>query len=242
MKVGLTLPQFRHEAGPVIDTARRAEQAGLDGVFVFDHLWPLGRPDRPALHGPTLAAALLAETDRLHVGTLVARVGLLPDAVLVHALVTLHRMGGDRFIAGLGVGDSMSRPENEGLGVPFLPKDQRLARLVEVCRRLRSRGVTTWVGGKSPAVRAVAAEEADALNLWDVPPEALVTLAGDQARAGRLTWAGPVDLAALDTDQVRAVLRSVAASGATWAVVAPVGATWPAAVETVAAAREAFID
>src|SRR5204862_6311366 len=110
LNVGITLPQFREEAGPALEVARSAEAAGLDGVFVFDHLWPLGRPDRPALHSTTLLGALAAETSRVTLGTLVARVGLVPNAVLVHALVTLHRIAGDgRFIAGLGTGDRANR-------------------------------------------------------------------------------------------------------------------------------------
>ncbi len=42
MRVGVTLPTFRDDAA-ALDAARRAEALGLDGVFVFDHLWPLGQ-------------------------------------------------------------------------------------------------------------------------------------------------------------------------------------------------------
>ncbi|HET7720943.1 MAG TPA: LLM class flavin-dependent oxidoreductase, partial [Acidimicrobiales bacterium] len=107
MLVGVTLPQFRHDADAAITVARRAEAAGLDGVFVFDHLWPMGQRMRPALHSTTLLGALAVETDRVVLGTLVARVGLVPDAVLVHTLVTLHRMTAGRLIAALGTGDSL---------------------------------------------------------------------------------------------------------------------------------------
>ena len=241
MRIGLTLPQFRAEPDEALDTARRAEAAGLDGVFVFDHLWPLGHPERPALHGPTLAGALLASTERLAVGTLVARVGLLPDAVLVNNLATLHRLAGDRLIAGVGIGDAMSRPENRGAGVPFASRAERLARLAEVCRRLGDRGITTWVGGKSAGVRAVALAEADAANLWGVPPETLSSTAATEAAAGKLTWAGQVDLGSLDAEQVTGVLRMVASAGATWAVVAPLRRPWPEAVETIAAAAGALV-
>lgn len=237
MRVGLTLPQFRHEAAPALDTARRAEEAGLDGVFVFDHLWPLGRPDRPALHGPTLAAALLAGTERVAVGTLVARVGLLPDAVLTNVFATLQRIGGDRLVAGLGVGDTMSRAENLAVGVAFLPRAQRVAALVDVCRRLRARGITTWVGGNSEEARAVARAEADAVNRWGVPPETLEAEDGVD-----VTWAGQVDLSALGVAEVTGLLRAAAAAGATWAVAAPVNAPWPDAVETVGAAAAALVD
>lgn len=239
MKVGLTLPQFRHEAEPALATAARAEAAGLDGVFVFDHLWPLGQPTTPALHGITLAGALLASTERITVGTLVARVGLLPNAVLANQFATLSRIGGHRLVAGVGVGDRLSRPENLGVGVPFRPVEERLSSLVDVCRRLRARAITTWVGGNSPTMRAVARDEADALNLWGVDA-AVVGEAG--VAAGAVTWAGQAQVGALGVDGVVALLGELARQGATWAVVAPVGTPWPEAVETVGAAAGALVD
>lgn len=243
MKVGLTLPQFRADAGPALDTAAQAQAAGLDGVFVFDHMWPLGRPDRPALHGPTLAAALIATTERMVVGTLVARVGVLPNAVLDNIFASLHRMAGDRLVAGLGIGDAMSRPENIAIGVPLLVRSERLAALADVCRRLRARGITTWVGGTSPSTQAVGWAEADAVNVWGVAPDALpAAVASPRGAASAFTWAGQVDLVALGPTGVAGLLRTVAATGATWAVLAPVNAEWPDAVETVAAARRSLVD
>ena len=70
MNVGTTLPQFRNEAEAALETARAAEQAGLAGVFVFDHLWPLGQPERPALHSKALLGALAVETTRVMLGTI----------------------------------------------------------------------------------------------------------------------------------------------------------------------------
>lgn len=248
MKVGITLPQFRHDADAAIETAVSAEEAGLDGVFVFDHLWPIGRPDRPALSGLVLAAALAGETRRVAVGTLVARVGVLPDAVLVSTFATLSRMAGDRLVAGLGVGDHLSRPENLAYGVPLRPRAERLARLENVCGLVRSRGITTWVGGRSPATRAVARRAADGLNLWGAGVAEVAEVSAEVADAaeapgagGRpeVTWAGQVDLAGGD---IAHRLRAVSRAGATWAVVAPVGAGWPEAVESIAAAAGALVD
>ena len=62
MKIGITLPQFRNEADTALEAARRAEDLGFDGVFCFDHLWPMGRPDRPALSSAPLLGALAAAT------------------------------------------------------------------------------------------------------------------------------------------------------------------------------------
>ena len=235
MKVGVTLPQFRDDAGPALEAVRHAEASGLDGVFVFDHLWPLGRPDRPALHGPTLLGAIAAETVRISVGTLVARVGLLPDAVLVHTLVSLDRIAGGRLIAGLGIGDRLSRAENAAYGVAFPPVAARRAALARVCRSLRARGVVTWVGGRRAATLAVGRAEADGVNLWQAPAD---EVAAEAARGGvDVTWGGQLDLSPGAGTDVAEALSDLARTGASWAVVAPVGAAWPDAVDTITAAR-----
>ena len=167
-----------------------------------------------------------------------ARVGVLPDAVLAHTLAGVARIAGPRLIAGLGMGDDRSRPENRAYGVPFLPRPERLASLAGVCRRLRARGITTWVGGRSAPVAAVARDEADALNLWGVGVGAVAAVAPQP-----VTWAGQVDLGAAGAHRSLAgMLSGVAAAGATWAVVAPLGVGWPEAVESIAAAAEALVD
>ena len=62
MRVGITLPQFRDEADSALDAARRAEALGIDGVFCFDHLWPMGQPGRPALSSGPLLGALVVKS------------------------------------------------------------------------------------------------------------------------------------------------------------------------------------
>jgi prepilin signal peptidase PulO-like enzyme (type II secretory pathway) len=60
LRVGITVPQFRAEFEPAIRAAVAAEELDLDGVFVFDHLWPMGQPHRPATHSQALLGALAA--------------------------------------------------------------------------------------------------------------------------------------------------------------------------------------
>jgi alkanesulfonate monooxygenase SsuD/methylene tetrahydromethanopterin reductase-like flavin-dependent oxidoreductase (luciferase family) len=215
VRIGVTLPQFRPGTADALTAARAAEAAGLDGVFVFDHVWAIGNPDRPALSAWPLLGALAAETERLVLGTLVARVSLLPDAVLAHNLETLLRMvGPDRLIAGLGAGDRLSKAENEAVDVPFGPAAERLERLVDVCRRTRALGITTWAGGLSDQVHAIAVAEADALNLWGVEPDRVAEAATDV----EVTWGGP---SPKDPDATADLLARLEAAGATWAVLGP---------------------
>lgn len=256
LRVGVTLPQFRHEAGSAIAVARRAEAAGLDGVFTFDHLWPLGQPDRPALHWLGMLGALAVETERIALGSLVARIGLLPDAVLVHSLVSLQRLIGPRLIAGLGAGDNANRAENEAYGVAFAPLAERLAALASCCRQLRAAGIRTWVGGRSPAVRRTAAE-ADGWNGWGSDAATFAEEAAAVAPGRELTWGGQVliartaaeaesKLAARGTrpglvtgtvGDLRRHFQALAAAGASWAVCAPLDVDdGPGAVEILAEA------
>lgn len=214
MKVGVTLPQFRPTTDAALRAARVAEDAGLDGIFVFDHVWAIGNPDRPALSAWPLLGALAGETERAVLGTLVARVSLLPDAVLAHNLETLLRLvGPDRLIAGLGAGDHLSKAENEAVDVPFGPVAERLERLADVCRRARALGITTWAGGTSDQVHQLAVAEADALNLWGVEPDRVAAVTDVE-----VTWGGP---SPKDPTEAADLLPQLAAAGATWAVLGP---------------------
>jgi alkanesulfonate monooxygenase SsuD/methylene tetrahydromethanopterin reductase-like flavin-dependent oxidoreductase (luciferase family) len=259
MRLGVTLPQFRSEPDAALAVARTAEDAGLDGVFVFDHLWPLGQPHRPALHSYELLGAIAAETSSISVGTLVARVGLLPDAVFLHALLTLHQIAGDRLVAGLGTGDAANRDENLAYGVGYPSMAERRTRLVDCCRALSAAGVATWVGGRSAAARRMAvAGGATGWNGWGLNVALFAAEAAELAGTGvEPTWAGQVLIgrtreeadakrAAHGTrpglvwgtvDDLRRHLDALADAGATWAVCAPLDiGRDPSAVATLSEA------
>ena len=93
VRVGLTLPSFVEDPDIPIAVAHAAEEAGLDAVFVFDHLWRGDPPNRrPALECFSLLGAVAAETTRIQVGTLVARATLRPSATLANCLRTAQRV------------------------------------------------------------------------------------------------------------------------------------------------------
>ncbi len=98
--------------------ARRAEELGLDGVFVFDHLWPMGAPAAPRPVGVPRAGG----AGRLHAHRLLrpARGPRRARArdVLVAELLSLDQMAPGRLIAGLGTGDRKSAAENLAFGIP----------------------------------------------------------------------------------------------------------------------------
>jgi alkanesulfonate monooxygenase SsuD/methylene tetrahydromethanopterin reductase-like flavin-dependent oxidoreductase (luciferase family) len=226
VKTGVILPSFQDTADEALAVARRADELGVDGVFCYDHLWPMGEPGRPALAPFPLLAAITASTARVAVGTLVARVGLVPDAVLLAEVDALSALAPGRVVTALGTGDRLSATENEAYGVPFAPPSERRAALRRCVRALRERGVPVWVGGgANPTVR-VAEEEGVAVNLWAAAPE-LVAL---QSRRSEVTWAGP---APKSLTAVEALTGELAEAGATWAVFG-----WPVPLEALAGVGE----
>ena len=236
MRIGITLPQFREDPSDALAAARVADaDPRIEGVFVFDHLWAIGQPDRPALSAWPLLGALASVTERVVLGTLVARVSLLPDAVLEHHVATMLSMvGPHRFVAGLGAGDSLSKAENEAYGIPFPPVDERLAVLDDCTARCLAAGATVWVGGLSSKVAAIARERGVALNVWGVDPARVAADAAD----GEVTWGG----VAADVGTLAPFLAELRAAGATWAVVAPdykKNAAPEAAIKTISEAAAA---
>jgi len=222
VRTGILLPIFQERADAALDVARRAEAAGIDGVFCYDHVWPLGQPSRPALAPFPVLGLVAARTRRIAVGTLVARVGLVPDAVLLGELAALSRLAPGRVVAGLGTGDRLSAGENEAYGVEFEPSARRRARLRACVRGARALGLPVWVGGGSPQIREIASEEGAAVNLWDVPVDVVAALAGH----GEVTWGGPLE------GPLAPALGRLAAAGATWAVLA-----WPVDIDELADAQ-----
>ena len=188
VKVGLTLPSFQSEPDKVLAVARAAEHAGLDGVFLFDHLFrrrgdAANAERRPALELLTMTAAVAAATERVTVGTLVARATLRPPAVLRAAFDTLARIAPGRVIAGVGGGDNESIAEDTAVGV--LPGDPapagsgragvdpgayRLERLEATVEALVGRDYPVWVAGVSPGAVRIAASRADGWNRWGGQP------------------------------------------------------------------------
>jgi Luciferase-like monooxygenase len=228
MRVGITLPQFEDQADQAIEAARRAESLGIDGVFCFDHLWPIGHPGRPALSSAPLLGALAASTSTITIGSLVSRVGLVPDEVLVSVLSSAATISGGRFIAGLGTGDHLSQAENEAYGLPFESADDRRARVEQVATATGRRGIPVWIGGGQAKIVDLARSVGASVNLWAGAPLRVAELT---ATGLDVTWGGPIGATLAEAT---ARLVELADAGASWAVCG-----WPDSLEMVAEAARA---
>lgn len=200
MEVGLALPQYDYSVAgesslaweTLAEWARTAESAGLDSVWLSDHLFlsieKYGAPagDHGGFEPLATLAALARSTSTVRLGTLVLCAQLRPPAVLAKALATLDVLSGGRLIAGIGAG--WFRPEYEAAGIAFERPGVRVDQLAETVRVVRDvlsgnaflpRPVQQprppiWVGGQGDRVLGVTAEYADGWNAggWVGAPEA----------------------------------------------------------------------
>jgi hypothetical protein len=238
IRTGIVLPTFRATPHDAREAAHGAFAAGVDGVFCYDHIWPMGEPDRPALAPFPLLATLAASVDAPptsgggpYFGTLVARVGLVPNGVLLGQFTALANLAPGRIIAGLGTGDRLSEAENRAYGIPFPPAAERRGEMVELGHALLARGVTAWVAGGAAARVEEAQAAGAALNVWDAEP-ALVASRVQGPPAVEVTWGGPPPK---EESAVEAIVLALARAGATWAIFG-----WPIDPAVLsAAAREA---
>jgi F420-dependent oxidoreductase-like protein len=137
LRFGLDISQHQLTWDEILERARLAEDAGLEGVWVFDHFKALyGDPGGPALEAWTLLAGLARETSRVRLGTLVTGMTHRHPSVLSTEVVTLDHLSSGRVEC--AVGAAWNEPEHRELGIPFPPVAERMDRLEEGVQVLRS--------------------------------------------------------------------------------------------------------
>lgn len=144
MRIGLQVPDFTWPGGPssiapvLAEIARTADAAGFSSLWVMDHFFQIGSPDRamglgPAedemLEGYSTLAYLAGLTRNVQLGTLVTGVIYRYPGILIKTVTTLDVLSGGR--AYLGIGAGWFEREAKGLGVPFPPLAERFQRLEE---------------------------------------------------------------------------------------------------------------
>ena len=141
MRVGVVLPiaeeAWTDGAPPyalVRQLAVEAEAAGLDSVWVFDHLLFRFDGATTGIHECwTVLAAIAEATERVELGTLVMCTGFRNAALLAKMAATLDHVSGGRLILGIGAG--WHDPEYEAFG---FPKDRKVSRFEEAAEVITS--------------------------------------------------------------------------------------------------------
>ena len=178
MRCAVNVPNFGDFADPrtVADLARRAEEAGWDGLFVWDHV-VFEKKTRVDIADPwiLLTAAALA-TSRIRLGAMLTPVARRRVSTLARQVTTLDRLSGGRVVFAAGLGAPLE-DEFGSFGEPTDPRtvaarlDEGLTALdllwsgetvsfhgehvtvEEVAFRptpVRGRRVPVWIGGNWP--------------------------------------------------------------------------------------------
>jgi alkanesulfonate monooxygenase SsuD/methylene tetrahydromethanopterin reductase-like flavin-dependent oxidoreductase (luciferase family) len=192
-KVGVQLPEVeRFVPWPeYLDLARRAEDAGLDSVWVGDHLL-YDLPDG-STRGPyeawTTLAAIAAVTQRVEIGPLVASTSFHAPAMLAKQAATVDAISGGRLVAGLGAG--WNRREYDAFGFAYDHRVSRFEEALAIIAPLLREGRTTFhgrfydvddcvidpgpvrpggppvmLGSTSPRMLSIGLPVVDAWNVW----------------------------------------------------------------------------
>lgn len=113
--------------------ARAADDAGLDTLWVSDHMLqadPTAGPDERDMHEAyTVLGYLAGQTERIRLGAMVSAVTFREPAVLVKAVTTLDVLSRGR--AWLGIGAGYHGVEAAAMGLPLPPTKERFERLEE---------------------------------------------------------------------------------------------------------------
>jgi len=203
MKLSISITDFTLPGGPaglaehLSDVVTAADDAGLDTVWVPDHLVqgiPGRTPTDEMLEAYTTLGFLAARSSRVRLGTAVSAVTFRPPALLIKAVSTLDVLSGGR--ARLGVGAGYHAEEAADMGLPLPPTRERFEHLEDTLRLARQmfggddsafaghhhrlarpinspappRRPSILVGGtgEQRTLRLVA-EYADACNVFDIP-------------------------------------------------------------------------
>jgi probable F420-dependent oxidoreductase len=151
MKVGVHVPQWGPDAGRegVLSVARVAEEAGLDSVWVADHVvYPLGSqtkypygsgetpfaPDEGFLDAFVTLAAIAGATERITLGTSVLVMPMREPLQMAKAIATLDVLSEGR--VALGVGSGWWLEEFNALGAPFTARGRRMDEQLDIMRAL----------------------------------------------------------------------------------------------------------
>ncbi len=173
MKLGFVLPNNwgLDDPSTVVEFGVRAEELGLDSVWVNHHVINVGYiadrlEDRPYYDALTVLSWVGAKTERVRLGTCIVILPQRNPVVLAKELATIDRLSGGRLIAGLGVG---SLPEeNEILGVDYDDRGARSDEFIEVVRALWAPGAASFDGThyQLDGVMASPKPSQDLLEMW----------------------------------------------------------------------------
>ncbi len=201
MKVGIVLPIEQPDASDappayrdIRAIAQAAESAGLDSVWVFDHmLFRFGGRTTGIHECWTILSAIAEATERVELGSIVMCTAFRNPALLAKMAATLDHISDGRLILGIGCG--WHDPEYEAFGYPTDHKVGRFEEALTVIRGLIREGRADldgrWVQARDAVLLPPARPDLPILIAAKRPR--MLELTARHADAWNLAWFGEPD-------------------------------------------------
>jgi alkanesulfonate monooxygenase SsuD/methylene tetrahydromethanopterin reductase-like flavin-dependent oxidoreductase (luciferase family) len=206
MLIDVLFDPFDAHWSDVRDGAIAAEEAGFDGLWLYDHLAGSVHRAGRVLECWTTLTAIAATVPRLAIGPLVLNVANRDPGTLAVMAATLQEVGGGRLLLGIGAGGGTDTPyaaEQEALGRMVAGGKARRGAVEAAIERVRAVWTGSFggaggflrpdppppviVGGFGPKMAELAGRLGDGMNVPAGPRlRDLIEIArGAHARAGR---------------------------------------------------------
>ncbi len=176
LPIGVCLRAIRAEPGWWLDSARRLDEAGYDGLWCWDHFMGRGDKTVPVVESWTILSMAAARTSRVTVGPFVLNNMNRHPALVARMASTLHIASGGRLVLGIGIGGAPG--EHAAYGMPFPEAPERVARLEEAVAVMRA----LWTGG--PVTRPSPYYPLTEAYAYPVPDPAPRIVIGGETRTG----------------------------------------------------------
>jgi alkanesulfonate monooxygenase SsuD/methylene tetrahydromethanopterin reductase-like flavin-dependent oxidoreductase (luciferase family) len=211
VRSGLFLPIFDALSEPTVVAAlaAEAEQAGWDGVFVWDHI-AYRDPVRAVADPWITLAAIATATSSVRLGPMITPLPRRRPVVVARQIASLDRLSGGRLVFGVGIGsDGAGELSATGEELDDRVRGEMLDEALSILR-------TAWPG--APVAHRGAHYTDNGLTLRPTPaqpagpPVWVAARYGNRkplARAALHDGVFPIDLA--DADQLAEVIADVAA-------------------------------
>ncbi|MBI4306984.1 MAG: LLM class flavin-dependent oxidoreductase [Chloroflexi bacterium] len=131
-------------AAHVLDVAQRAEDIGVDSLWVGDSLIA-----KPRLEPLATLAAVAARTSRVRIGTAVLLGALRHPLLLAQTAATVDLLSQGRLVLAMGAGGAFTpgqQQEWHSAGIDRSTRGRRLAEIIEIAQRLWQGETVTFQG------------------------------------------------------------------------------------------------